>query len=124
MVLVDTSIWIDHFRNRVTLLEDLLNSGEVATHPFIVGELACGNMKNRSEILKLLSALPTLMTVTHEEVLHFVKAQALHGKEIGWVDVHLLASSLLNGVPLWSRDKRLNALAKALGIAEEAVTGQ
>lgn len=123
MVLVDTSIWIDHFRNRVTLLEDLLHSGEVATHPFIVGELACGNMKNRTEILKLLSALPTLETVTHEEALHFVKAQALHGKGIGWVDVHLLASSLLNGVPLWSRDKRLNALAKALGIGEEAVTG-
>jgi predicted nucleic acid-binding protein len=117
VVLVDTSIWVDHFRHRVSLLEDLLNSGEVVTHLFIIGELACGNLRKRTEILNLLSALPTLKIASHSEALHLVEARSLHGKGIGWVDIHLLSSSLLNHIPLWTRDKRLNAAAKALGIS-------
>ena len=119
MVLVDTSIWVDHFRHRISLLEDLLNSGEVATHPFVIGELACGNMRNRAEILTLISELPTLKVVSHSEALHLVNARSLHGKGIGWIDIHLLSSSLLNRAPLWTRDKKLHAVAKALGISEK-----
>jgi hypothetical protein len=118
MVLVDTSIWVDHFRHGVSLLEDLLNSGEVATHPFIIGELACGNMRNRDEILALLSALPTLKVASDSEALHLIKVRALHGKGIGWIDVHLLSSSLLTRTPLWTNDKKLHAAAKSLGISE------
>lgn len=119
MVLVDTSIWVDHFRHKVALLEDLLTSGEVAIHPFIIGELACGNIRNRKEILALLSALPTLKTASHAEALHLVETRGLHGKGIGWVDIYLLASALLYNTPLWTRDKRLHAAAKALGISEK-----
>lgn len=119
MVLVDTSIWVDHFRHGVSLLGDLLNSGEVVIHPFIIGELACGNIRNRTEILALLSALPLLKIAGHAEALHLVEARSVHGKGIGWIDVHLLSSALLNRVPLWTRDKKLNAAAKALGIAEK-----
>ena len=119
MVLVDTSIWVDHFRHRVSLLEDLLNCGEVVTHPFIIGELACGNLRNRTEILNLLSALPTLKIASHTEALRLVELRSLHGTGIGWIDVHLLSSSLLNRTALWTRDKKLNAAAKALGISEK-----
>ena len=119
MVLIDTSVWVDHFRHRESLLVDLLNSGEVVTHPFIIGELACGNLRNRTEILSLLSALPNLKIASHSEALHLVAARSLHGKGIGWIDIHLLSSSLLNHIPIWTRDKKLNAAAKALGISEK-----
>lgn len=119
MVLVDTSIWVDHFKHRVSLLEDLLNSGEVVTHPFIIGELACGNLRNRIEILNLLSALPTLQIASHSEALRLIATRSLHGKGIGWVDIHLLSSALLNHIPLWTRDKKLNAVAKAMDISEQ-----
>ena len=117
MILVDTSVWIDHFRGKVRLLEDLLHLGEVATHPFVIGELACGNINNRREILSLLSALPTLTVASHAEALYLVEGRKLHGRGIGWIDIHLLASSLVNHVPLWTRDKKLNAFAQCLGIA-------
>jgi len=103
----------------VSLLEDLLNSGEVVTHPFIIGELACGNLRNRTEILNLFSALPTLKIASHTEALHLVEARSLYGKGIGWIDIHLLSSSLLNRTPLWTRDKKLHAAAKTLGISEK-----
>jgi len=117
MVLVDTSVWVDHFRQRVSLLDDMLTSGQVATHPFIVGELACGNLKNRAEILTLLSNLPLLKTASHAEALHLVETHFLHGTGIGWIDVHLLSSALLNHALLWTRDRKLNAAARTLGIA-------
>jgi predicted nucleic acid-binding protein len=119
MVLVDTSIWVDHFQHKVSLLEDLLNAGEVVTHPFIIGELACSKMRNRAEILDLLAALPTVKVASHSEALHLVDIRSLHGKGIGWIDIHLLSSSLLNHTPLWTRDKKLHAAAKALGISEK-----
>ena len=120
MVLVDTSVWVDHLRQGVPHLSDLLDAGEVATHPFIVGELACGNMVNRAEILRLLSALPTVKVATHDEAFRLTETRRLHGRGIGWIDVHLLASALLSQTGLWTRDRSLHSLVKTLGIPEKA----
>jgi len=120
MLLVDTSVWVDHFRQGIPLLGDLLAAGEVATHPFVVGELACGNLKNRNEIIVLLSSLPSVKVATHQEALHLVDSRSLSGTGIGWIDVHLLAAALVNRVPLWTRDRKLHATAKVLGIADKA----
>ncbi len=117
MILVDTSVWVDHLRRVVPLLGDLLAAGEVATHPFVIGELACGNLANRTEILRLLSALPTVKIATHAEVLQLTEARRMHGRGIGWIDMHLLASSLLSRTALWTRDKNLLAVAEDVGIA-------
>jgi predicted nucleic acid-binding protein len=115
-VLVDTSIWVDHFRKGETLLQDLLSSGQVAIHPFIIGELACGNFANRAEILKLLSELPLVTIASNEEVMHLIEKHKLSGKGLGWIDVHLLTSALLDNLPLWTRDQKLAAAAKKLDI--------
>ena len=96
MVLVDTSVWVDHFRKGNAGLTKLLNEGEVLCHPFIVGELGCGNLRNRDEILGLLVALPEVQVAEQEEALHLVSEHKLHGSGLGWIDVHLLASALLN----------------------------
>ncbi|OGV89379.1 MAG: ribonuclease [Lentisphaerae bacterium RIFOXYB12_FULL_65_16] len=119
MVLVDTSVWVDHLRQNVPLLCDLLEAGEVTIHPFVIGELACGNLANRTEILARLSSLPLVTVATHSEALHLVGVHNLHGGGIGWIDVHLLASALLSHVPLWTRDRKLHAASKALGIGEK-----
>ena len=118
-VLVDTSVWVDHLRHGEALLQDLLRSGQVATHPFIIGELACGNLAHRAEILRLLSELPMVSVASHEEVLHLIEQHRIHGKGLGWLDAHLLASAMLSKSPLWTRDRKLAAVAKALGIAGE-----
>jgi predicted nucleic acid-binding protein len=118
-VLVDTSVWVDHLRRGEALLQDLLAVGQVATHPFIVGELACGNLAHRTEILRLLSELPTVNVASHEEVLHLIGRHRLHGKGLGWLDAHLLASALINHTPLWTRDRRLAVAARNLGITGE-----
>jgi predicted nucleic acid-binding protein len=115
--LVDTSVWVDHLRHGEALLQDLLTSGQVITHPFIIGELACGNLAHRGEILRLLSELPTANVASHEEVLHLIERHKLHGKGLGWLDAHLLASALLSKTPLWTRDRKLAITAKTLGIA-------
>ena len=120
MVLVDTSVWVDHLRNGVPLLGDLLRAGEVVTHPFVIGELACGNLKNREEILALLTSLPVATEASHAEAFHLVEARVLHGKGIGWVDVHLLASAVLSRTALWTRDRNLQAAARKLGIAGQS----
>lgn len=117
MLLADTSVWVDHFRHGVSLLDDLLTSGQVATHPFIIGELACGNIANRTEILELLSSLPSLKMASHTEALHLIQTHSLYGRGIGWIDVHLLSSALLNHTHIWTRDRKLNAAARMLGIA-------
>ncbi len=117
MVLVDTSVWIDHLRRGITLLGDLLSSGQVTTHQFVIGELACGNLSNREEILTLLSSLPTVKIATHSEALHLVEEQGLSGSGLGWIDIHLLASALLSGVALWTVDRKLKAVAESLGVA-------
>jgi predicted nucleic acid-binding protein len=114
MVLVDTSVWVFHFRETHAGLVDLLNSGEAACHPFIVGELACGSLKNRTNVISLLEALPMTFLVEHEEVLAFIEGHHLMGKGLGYIDVHLLASAVLTGVSLWTLDKKLEKAAAGL----------
>lgn len=116
MILVDTSVWVEHFRKRVAGLETLLNEGQVVCHPFIVGELACGNLKNRSRILSLLNTLPMAHIAENEEVMHFIERYRLMGKGLGYIDMHLLASAMLTTTPLWTLDKRLNSISTALGL--------
>lgn len=117
MMLVDTSVWIDHLRHGDAELATALRAGRVGVHPFVVGELACGNLRARSEVLGLLQALPPIAVATDKEVLFFMDEHALMGRGIGYVDVHLLASARLGGVLLWTRDKRLQAIATELGLA-------
>ena len=107
MVLVDTSIWVAHLREGNVQLEALLNEGTVICHPFIIGELACGTMRNRVQILSLLQSIPMAETAEHSEVLQFIEHNRLMGKGLGYVDVHLLASAVLTGVPLWTLDRKL-----------------
>jgi predicted nucleic acid-binding protein len=117
LILVDTSVWIDHLRRGDARLAALLERGEVATHPFVIGELACGSLKERPVILQLLKQLPPAVVADHEEVLRLVERHRLHGRGIGYVDVHLLAAaSLTHGARLWTRDRRLHRLAAELGL--------
>lgn len=116
MVLVDTSVWIDHFRTASSKLAGLLEDGEVAIHPFVVGELACGNLANRKEILSLLHSLPAVQTVEDDELLYFIEQHSLAGRGLGLIDIHLLASSKIAAHPFWTKDKRLTAAAEELGI--------
>jgi predicted nucleic acid-binding protein len=105
MVLVDTSIWIDHFRNHNDQLAELLNEGEVFCHPFIIGELACGNLKNRQEIISALQALPQSILIEHDEIMIFIEKNQLTGKGLGYIDMAILASSLVTGILLWTFDR-------------------
>ena len=115
-MLVDTSVWIDHLRRGNRCLVSYLENGEVESHPFIVGELACGTLKRRAEILALLSTLPRVVEADHDEVLTLVDAERLNGRGLGWVDAHLLASAVLSGTTLWTLDKRLAGQAKKLAV--------
>ncbi len=118
-MLVDTSVWIDHLRRGNAALAGQLNEGEVWCHPFVLGELACGQLEDRSEVLSLLSALPQAPVAGHEEVLAFVNTNRLAGIGIGWVDVHLLAAARLAGIGLWTLDRPLKAAARQLGLCFE-----
>ena len=118
MILVDTSVWVDHLRIGDKALAGLLESGGVLVHPFVIGELALGNLRNRQAILACLQDLPRAHAATDQEVLHFIERHALAGLGIGYVDVHLLASTQLTpGSSLWTGDKRLSAVAERLGLA-------
>jgi len=114
MVLVDTSIWVTHLRQGSRQLEKLLMDAEVVSHPFIIGELACGNLNNRDEILSLLQSLPMTPTIEFDEFLFFIDQNHLMGKGVGFVDIHLLASAQLLGIPLWTADKMLKSAADHL----------
>jgi predicted nucleic acid-binding protein len=116
MILVDTSVWVDHLRRGNDRLRALLEDGEVLTHPFVVGELACGSLKNRDEILGLLGALPEARAADHDEVLHLVRRHRLYARRMGWIDAHLLTTALLNRSRLWTLDKPLGNAAQALKI--------
>lgn len=108
MILVDTSVWVDHLRNSNERLSGLLFDQQVLSHPMVIGELACGTLRNRTEILQLLDNLPKAVQATHAEVLHMIEERKLMGKGIGYVDAHLLASALLTpGTQLWTLDRRL-----------------
>lgn len=114
-MLVDTSVWVDHLRRSNPLLVDLLEQAQVVIHPFVVGELACGNLAQRATILDALSELPHVPAASHAEVLNFVEARKLMGRGLGWIDLHLLASAMLARVPFWTVDKRLATVAQELG---------
>ena len=116
MVLVDTSVWVSHLRHGNEDLRELLHDGEVVCHPFIVGELACGNLKNRHEILTYLQSLPMTILAEDEEVLKFIENNQLMGKGLGYVDVHLIASAVLTSVLLWTLDKTLDKFTEKIGI--------
>ena len=120
MIVVDTSIWIDHFRGGNVALTRALEAGVVLMHLFVIGEIACGKLTRRGEILALLAAMPQAPVATHAEAMQWVERQALAGDGIGWVDVHLLASTALApGARLWTRDRRLEAVALAAGLLYE-----
>jgi hypothetical protein len=116
VVLVDTSVWVDHFRVASGSLASLLEMDEVAMHPFVLGELACGNVANRKEIIALLHALPPVNKVEDDEILLFMERHALMGRGVGLIDVHLLASCHLDGCRLWTKDKRLQIIATEMKI--------
>jgi predicted nucleic acid-binding protein len=117
MILVDSSVWIDHLRAGDAELSMLLDAGRVLMHPFVLGELACGNLRNRREILGLLGSLPRIMQATDDEVPYFIEHHALMGRGIGYVDAHLLAAAMLDGsARLWTRDKRLRDLTDTLAL--------
>ena len=116
MVLVDTSIWVTHLRQGNRQLETLLMDAEVMCHPFIIGELACGNLKNRDEILSLLKSLPLAPTIEFDEFIFFIERNRLMGIGIGFVDVHLLASAQLTEIPLWTADRHLKSAATKLDL--------
>lgn len=118
MILVDTSVWVDHLRSGNTQLASLLDRSQVMSHPFVMGELACGNLRNREEILKLLSDLPQAPVASPAEAMHFIEHNRLMGLGVGYIDIHLLASTALSdNTSLWSNDKRLNTVASRLNLA-------
>lgn len=118
MILVDTSVWIDHFRRRDASLVHLLDAGLVLCHPFVIGELACGHLRDRARILDALGSLASAPVAAHHEAILFLHRHALAGRGIGWLDVHLLASTALAAdARLWTRDKRLASVAAGLGMA-------
>jgi predicted nucleic acid-binding protein len=119
VVIVDTSVWVTHLRRGSRRLEELLLDAQVACHPFIIGELACGNIKNRHEFLSLLQSLPVAPVVTLGELLFFIERKKLMGMEIGFIDAHLLASAQLSRTPLWTSDKTLKLAAIELNLAYE-----
>jgi hypothetical protein len=117
MILVDTSVWIDHLRGPGDpYLIDLLQKNSVWTHPWIVGEIACGNMRHRARVLRELQKLPHLLVAQDREVLFLIERHRLMGKGIGYIDAHLVAAALAQGARFWTRDKRLKSVAANLGI--------
>jgi predicted nucleic acid-binding protein len=113
MWLVDSSVWIGHFRTPNHEFQQLLTDDLVLAHPFVIGELACGSMKNRKPVLAYLNLLPLATSATHEEVMHLLDRQALWSRGIGWVDAHLIASALLSHCSLWTLDASLRNAAAA-----------
>ena len=116
MILVDTSVWVQHLRRGVPRLVELLDQEMVICHPFVIGELAMGSLKNRASILTLLHRLPSTDVAAHRDVFALVERRRLHGAGLGWVDVHLLAAALLAGARLWTLDRGLARAAQSAGI--------
>jgi predicted nucleic acid-binding protein len=118
VILVDTSVWVEHLRKGNSRLAALLEDARVLCHPFVQGELACGNLRQRREILALLRLLPSAVHADHDEVLRMIDAERLHGDGLGWVDAHLLASARLTRCGLWTLDRTLERAASRLAIGE------
>ena len=115
-MLVDTTVWVDHLRRGDPVLIGLLETQQVAVHPFVVGELACGHLKNRSALLGALGRMPSIAVVAHDDVLAFLASTSLMGCGLGWVDVHLLAAAAAAGERILTRDLRLRDAAVSIGI--------
>lgn len=123
MILVDASVWIDHLRAPIVKLNHVLSAFEALVHPFVLGEVALGSIRNREHVLRQLQTLPAAPVAFDHEVLMLIERHSLHGSGIGYVDAHLLAAvRLADGATLWTRDRRLHAAAARLGIA--AVEGR
>ncbi|HUB88249.1 MAG TPA: type II toxin-antitoxin system VapC family toxin [Dyella sp.] len=120
MIIVDTSIWIDHLRSQHPFLTRLLHDGQVLVHPLVIGELACGSLPNRTAFLGLLNDMPAASVATHAEIMHFIEHAKLYSRGVGYMDVSLLASVRLTaGASIWTGDKRLKQLADELGLAAQ-----
>jgi predicted nucleic acid-binding protein len=117
MILVDTSVWVDHLRRHNAGLADLLSHGRVVVHPFVIGEVSLGHLRHRGEVLGLLSELPVASVASHDEALEIAERSGLAGVGVGWVDAHLVASALIGRHPLWTLDRRLDRVARRLGVA-------
>jgi hypothetical protein len=117
MILLDTPVWVDHLRRGDSLVVQVLESGQAAAHAFVIGELACGNLKSRLHVIDLLQALPQLAMATDDEVLYFIERHKLMGRGIGYVDAHLLVTAAIGGSHLWTRSKRLREIAAELAVA-------
>ncbi|PVX29729.1 type II toxin-antitoxin system VapC family toxin [Sphingomonas pokkalii] len=125
MILVDSSVWIDHLRSRDAALAELLLRGQVLAHPFVIGELALGSLRQREEIIGALLDLPKAIVAEDAEVLALIARETLYGRGIGYIDAHLLASVRLTpDALLWSRDRRLHDAAGRLGIALSSGSGR
>lgn len=126
MILVDTSVWVDHLHRGAPAMASLLEEERVVMHPFVMGELACGDIRNRREVLHLLSTLPAAPVATDAEVLGMIERRKLMGRGLGYIDMHLLASAALSGSRIWSRDRQLAAAAGELkvGFDEARVKGE
>jgi predicted nucleic acid-binding protein len=117
LILVDTSVWVEHLRRGLPRLAALLQDGEVLIHPWVIGELACGHLRNRQQVLELLQGLPAALVASDAEVLLLIERDQLMGRGIGYVDAHLLGSARLSRCRLWSQDRRLAVLAEEQGLA-------
>jgi hypothetical protein len=118
-MLVDTSVWIDHFRRSQPALMAALDQGDVQCHEFVLGELACGSLPRRNEVLTLMQTLPRIVTVSHDEAMALVAERRLWARGLGWIDVNLLAAVLVGGARLWTLDRRLRKVAHDLGVGWE-----
>ena len=124
MILVDSSVWVEHLRRGLPRLATLLQEGKVLIHPWVIGELACGNLRNRRDVLELLQGLPPADVASDSEVLLLIEREQLMGRGIGYVDAHLLTSAKLSHCQLWTQDKRLAALAQEGGLAVLEAEGE
>lgn len=124
MILVDTSVWVEHLRRGLPRLVTLLQEGEVLIHPWVIGELACGHLRHRQQVLELLQGLPLATVASDAEVLLLIERQRLVGRGIGYVDAHLLASARLSHCRLWTQDRRLAAVALEQGVAAQEIEAQ
>jgi predicted nucleic acid-binding protein len=116
VILVDTSVWVDHFRVADQRLAEMLRDGQVLCHALVIGELACGNLQRRTEILALLKELPRLAALADDDVMQFIDVHRLMGKRLGWIDVHLLGAAFVSRASLWTKDRRLAEAAKRVGV--------
>jgi predicted nucleic acid-binding protein len=124
MILADTSVWIMHLKHGTPALGSLLDIGQVAMHPIVLGELACGTFSQRTQILGMLRQIPQVMEAQHEEVLGLIESHRLMGLGLGWSDLHLLTAAILSGIRLWTLDKRLASVSLRFGVHARATDGK